>query len=150
MLNGCHYDYIDFSITVGSEAGTAASQKGIRVWMQLLSEFMGSYDFVHSRLAPEWIEAYPQHLTLSALSSQGSDYAAYLADSREVGDGSAGESVSGNVALNLPAGIYDVRLYSPVTGEYSPAIEVKGGARQSLALPSFHQDIVIRATRRMQ
>ena len=33
LLSRCHYDYIDFSITVGSERGTAASQKAIRAWM---------------------------------------------------------------------------------------------------------------------
>ena len=36
LLSGCHYDYIDFSITVGSEAGTAASRAAIRSWMQHL------------------------------------------------------------------------------------------------------------------
>ena len=39
LMNGCHYDYIDFSITVGNESGTPASQRGIRSWMQHLSEF---------------------------------------------------------------------------------------------------------------
>jgi hypothetical protein len=48
----------------------------------------------------------------------------------------------------MPPGIYDVRLYSPVTGEYSPAIEVTGGGKSSLALPPFKEDIVLRATRR--
>jgi hypothetical protein len=50
----------------------------------------------------------------------------------------------------LPAGIYDLTLYSPVTGEYSPAIEVHGGEKSVVALPSFKQDIVLRATRRNQ
>ncbi len=148
LLSGCHYDYIDFSITVGSERGTAASQRAIRVWMQHLSEFMASFDFIHSGLASSWIANYPQHLTASSLSVSERDYVAYLADSREVGDPAAGEPMGGSVTLSLPDGIYDVRLYSPVTGEYSPAIEVKGGGRSALVLPAFKDDLVIRATRR--
>ena len=48
----------------------------------------------------------------------------------------------------LPMGTYDLWLYSPVTGEYSPAVEVHGGEKTVVALPSFKQDIVLRATRR--
>jgi hypothetical protein len=150
LLSRCHYDYIDFSITVGSERGTAASQRAIRSWMQYLSQFMASFDFIHAKLAPDWIASYPQHLTASGLSVAGRDYVAYLADSREVVDPAAGEAIGGSVSLSLPAGSYDVRLYSPVTGEYSPAIEVAGGAKSPLVLPAFKEDIVIRATRRDQ
>jgi hypothetical protein len=41
-----------------------------------------------------------------------------------------------------------VRLYSPLTGQYFPAIELKGGGKSALVLPAFEEDIVIRATRR--
>jgi hypothetical protein len=64
-----------------------------------------------------------------------------------VGDPTAGEAIGGSVSLSLPPGSYDVRLYSPVTGQYSPAIEFKGG-KSALMLPAFKEDIVIRATRR--
>jgi hypothetical protein len=148
LLSGCHYDYIDFSITVGSERGTAASQIAIRTWMQHLSEFMASFDFIHAQLAPNWIAAYPQHLTASSLSVSDREFVAYLADSRELGEPAAGEAIGGSVSLSLPPGNYDVSLYSPVTGQYSPAIQLKGGTPSALALPAFTQDIVIRATRR--
>ena len=39
LLSGSHYDYIDFSINVGAEAGTEASRAKIRTWMKNLSEF---------------------------------------------------------------------------------------------------------------
>ncbi len=148
LLSRCHYDYIDFSITVGSEGGTATSQRAIRTWMQHLSEFMASFDFIHAQLAPEWVATYPQHLTASGLSIPGRDYVAYLADSREIEDPAAGAAIGGTVSLSLPPGVYDVRLYSPVTGEYSPAIEVKGGGKSELILPPFKEDLVLRATRR--
>jgi hypothetical protein len=108
---------------------------------------MSSFDYIHGKLAPDWIANYPQHLTLSSLSAGDRDYVAYLADSREVGDPAAGEAIVGSLWVSLPPGTYDVRLYSPATGQYSPAIELKGGAKNPLTLPAFQEDIVIRATR---
>jgi len=146
VLNGCHYDYIDFSITVGSETGTVTSQAGIRAWMEHLSGFMSSFDFVHSKLATEWIAASPQHLTVSGLAANGNDYIAYLADSRELSDAHAGDAIEGTFSIKLPQGSYDISLYSPMTGGYSPAIRIQGGATQTLTLPPFKQDIAVRAT----
>ena len=143
LLNGAHYDYIDFSITVGSEAGTPLSRKDIRSWMQHLSEFMSSFDYIHSKQT-DWVGGLPSHVIASGLSTTGGDYAAYLADSREVTDPAAGESLSGTVKLILPSGKFHVSLYSPVTGQYSPEILVEGGTA-SVVLPPFAEDIVIRA-----
>jgi hypothetical protein len=146
-MSGCHYDYIDFSITVGNEAGTPASRAAIRSWMQHLSEFMASSDYVHSKPANEWVAAHPDHLVVSSLAS-GGDYVAYLADARELTDPGAGDTIAGDVSLVLPQGSYDVSLYSPVTGEYSPGIAVQGGGKYVMKLPEFKQDMVIRAIRR--
>jgi len=148
LFSGCHYDYIDFSITVGNESGTRASRAAIRTWMQHLSEFKDSFDFVHSKLDGDWVSGYPQHLLASGLSASGRDYIAYLADDREVTDSEAGQPISGDVSVLLPAGIYELSLYSPAAGSYSPAIEVRGGSKTPVALPPFTQDIVIRATRK--
>src|SRR5580658_4224510 len=147
LLNSAHYDYIDFSITVGSEAGTPASRRDIRSWMQHLSEFMASLDFLHSKPAPDWITVKPDHLVASALSIGGRDYAAYLADEREVTDSSAGHPITGQVGFTLPAGKFSVRLYSPVTGQYSPGIIIEGGKNVTLDVGPFQDDIAIRATR---
>jgi hypothetical protein len=146
LMNGCHYDYIDFSITVGSESGTQASRKEIRSWMQHLSELMSSFDFVHATLDRSWFADYPAQLVASGMTVSGHDYVAYLADSRELTDPDAGKAIEGSVSLSLPAGYYSVSFYSPVTGEYSPGIPVKGGAKAVFVLPRFTQDIVIRAT----
>jgi hypothetical protein len=148
LTNGCHYDYIDFSITVGNERGTKASQAGIRVWMQHLSEFMATVDFVHAAPDANWMRAYPKGLVVSGLVTGERDFVGYLADGRELTDPSAGGTIEGSVTLTLPAGEYDVSLYSPVTGESSPAVMVKGGAETVVALPAFRQDIVVRAKRR--
>jgi Family of unknown function (DUF6298) len=150
LFSGCHYDYIDFSITVGSEAGTVASRAAIRTWMQHLSEFMDSFDYIHSQPAPEWIAAQPEHLLVSSEAASGRDFVAYLADDREVTDSTAGEPIAGKVTISLPAGSYDLWLYSPVTGEYSPALDVRGGEKTEVTLPPFKEDIVIRATRQAE
>ena len=146
LLSGNHYDYIDFSITVGSETGTAASQTGIRLWMQHLSEFMTGFDFIHSAPDLAWVQKTPEHLTSAALVVQNRDYALYLGDNREVTDSSAGSPITGRVTLLLPPGQFSVRLYSPVTGEFSPGIKAEGGHPVSLDLGTFTNDIVVRAT----
>ncbi len=143
LLNGSHYDYIDFSITVGSEAGTPLSRKDLRTWFQHLSEFMSSFDYIHAALAPDWVQQLPANVTLSSLAVTDRDYVAYLADNREVTDPSAESAISGTVKLALPPGHFIVSLYSPVTGESSPALSVDSNA--TLTLPAFRNDIVIRA-----
>ncbi len=144
---GAHYDYIDFSITVGSETGTEASRKKIRTWMKHLSEFIHSFDFVHAQPAPGWIESKPGPLVAGALVVPGSDYVAYLADGREEKDASAGEPVSGTVRVALPQGEFRAVLYSPVTGMYSPVLRIQGGQRATIDLPPFEHDIVLRVQR---
>ena len=151
LLSGCHYDYIDFSITVGREAGTLASQAAIRTWMQHLSEFMSSVDIRHAQLSTawiHWISGSSQDLVVSGMFTADGDYVAYLADAREVTDQRAGAKIRGSVTLSLPPGEYAVGLYSPVSGEYSPMLTMKGGMPNELALPEFTEDIVIRATQR--
>jgi hypothetical protein len=84
-------------------------------------------------------------VTLSSLAVTDRDYIAYLADNREVTDPAAGSVVQGTVKLALPPGHFNVSLYSPVTGQSSPAVAVENDA--VLTLPPFHDDIVIRARR---
>jgi hypothetical protein len=146
LLNGAHYDYIDFSITVGSEAGTVSSRKNLRTWMKHLSEFMSTFDFIHASPDVAWIKAMPDHLVVSGLVVPGKDYAVYLADAREVTDKDAGKAIQGKVTLSLPAGTYRVQTYSPVTGQYSLGVTLRGGNATEFELPEFQHDIVIRAT----
>ena len=60
LLSLCHYDYIDFSITAGSETGTRESNRLIRTWMKHLSDFMRTIDFVHAEaLRIGWQASHP-------------------------------------------------------------------------------------------
>ncbi|MGO8735658.1 MAG: hypothetical protein ACLQVM_23000 [Terriglobia bacterium] len=147
VMCGAHYDFIDFSIKAGQEAGTEESRKMIRTWMRHLSEFIHSFDFIHAQPVAGWIESQPEHLVEATLAKHGSDYIAYLADSREISDPTAGQPISGRIVFLLPKGTYRVCFYSPSTGLYSPGIQVQGGNRVTLEIPSFEQDIVLRASR---
>jgi hypothetical protein len=147
VLSGAHYDYIDFSVTVGNEAGTVASRKGIRAWFEHLSRLIHSFDFIHARPVAEWVSRKPEHLVCSALVVEGKDYIAYLADGRELTEQTAGTPIEGEVQFSLPAGTFHVSLISPMTGAPSPAMSIEGGRMVRMALPPFRQDVVIRATR---
>ncbi|MHB9106146.1 MAG: DUF6298 domain-containing protein [Armatimonadota bacterium] len=146
LMCGCHYDYIDFSIVVGREAGTPESQAGIRSWMKHLSEFVHTIDLVRARPVQGLLTEQPQHTLESVLAVEGEDYCIYLADAREVTDPGSGDPIDGRLALELPAGEYQVSCYSPVTGMSSPALSVSGDA-VSFALPRFTHDLVVRFTR---
>jgi hypothetical protein len=148
VLSGAHYDYIDFSITVGRESGTPASGRAIRAWMKHLSDFIHSFDFIKARPLANWVRNAPATTVVSSLAVEGKDYAAYLADAREATDPAWGQPLEGKVSLVLPPGSFEVRLYSPAAGSYSPAIAVQGGQPARIDLPSFRHDVVIRARRR--
>jgi len=147
VMCGGHYDYIDFSIQVGLEAGTEESRREIRTWMRNLSEFIHSFDFVHAQPAPSWIEQKPASLVDATLAIPGFDYVAYLADGREITEANAGQPIGGPVSFSLPAGTYHVCLYSPTAGQYSPCTRVQGGGQRTIDLVPFQQDIVLRVRR---
>jgi hypothetical protein len=148
LFSQCHYDYIDFSITVGSETGTRQSNRMLRTWMKHLSDFMQTIDFVHARPATDWIVRGPQHVVDIALAFPGSGYVAYLADDREVTDPSYGRPISGTVSLRIPPGNYRASFYSPTTGACSPGIVIKGNdALVSIELAPFEHDVVLQVSR---
>src|SRR5260370_29318460 len=88
---------------------------------------MSSFDYVHSHLARDWVQELPAHVIASGLAVTDRDYVAYLADDREVTDPAAGQPISGTVKLSLPAAKFDLTLYAPGTGQYSPAILLQVG-----------------------
>jgi hypothetical protein len=144
LLSGSHYDYIDFSINVGNEAGTEESRHKVRTWMKNLSEFFHSFDFIRSQLLINWLQDKPTSIVESVLGIPGEDYVIYLADAREVTDPKAGTTIQASVNLPLPLGRYKASLYSPVTGSYSPAIWLDSKGRTQMDLPPFKEDLVIR------
>lgn len=147
VCSGGHYDMIDFSIQVGGqEAGTPASRASIRNWMKHLSTFIQKVDIVHTIPVRDFCTRLPEATLAATLINPGKEYVVYVADKREKGEEGQGESCSGTLAFTLPAGSYEVRLYQPVSGEYSGQVLRVEGGDVSLALEPFVQDIVVQIT----
>jgi hypothetical protein len=147
VMNQGHYDFIDFSITVGNETGTPESNRKIRSWMKNLSAFIHDFDFIHARPGSGWVTGLPAHVYRASLAVEGNDYVAYFADARERTDADAGGSIAGTISARLPDGKYVARFYSPVTGQYSPGIHLDGGNDVKLDIQPFFHDVVLRVTR---
>jgi uncharacterized protein DUF6298 len=148
VVCGAHYDFIDFSLTVGSEAGTEESRAQIRRWMRNLSVFIHAFDFVHAKPLENWIEATPEHVVTGVLAKPPREYIVYLADAREVTDPAAGQAIGGPVSFPLDPGQYEASFYFPLTGAHSQPIPIRGGGRVRIELQPFHHDIVLRVSRR--
>lgn len=144
LFSGAHYDYIDFSIINYCETGTEDSQRCIRVWMKHLSEFIHTVDLVHARPFTSFLRNQPPRTLESVFGVEGKDYCIYLADERELEEAGCGEPISGELKLDLPTGFYDLSCYSPVTGLYSPKIQLAGGTEIEFKIPEFRHDLVVR------
>lgn len=159
LLTGGHYDYIDFSIINGCEAGTPASQAAIRAWLGHLAGFMRTLDLVRARPLPGLLTETPPAALDVAFGVPGEDYALYLADERELAaardlpDGDqlergAGQPIGGHLTLTVPAGEYTLAVFDPQTGQASPAHPVRSdGGPLRLAVPAFTHDTLLRLTR---
>jgi hypothetical protein len=148
LLSQCHYDYIDFSITAGSETGTHESNRLIRTWMKHLVDFMGTFDFLHAHVAPDWVVAEPEHVVDVPLALSDGGFVCYFADDREVTDPASGQTISGSVSVHLPDGNYRASFYSPTSGQFSLGVPLSGGDKPvAISLAPFEHDIVLRLTR---
>jgi hypothetical protein len=153
VLSGGHYDFIDFSITVGHETGTLESNAKLRTWMKHLSTFVHSFDFVHAEPNRGWVGEIPRDVFAASLARAGEDYVAYFADARERRDPRAGAPIKMTLSLMLPPGDFVGRFYSPTSGTYSAAeVALQGGpaAGARIEVPGFVHDVALRVTRRRQ
>jgi hypothetical protein len=147
VLSGGHYDFIDFSITVGHETGTPESNAKLRTWMKHLSTFVHSFDFVHAEPNLAWVGDVPREVFVASLSHAGEDYIAYFADARERRDEHAGTPIKLTLAVKLPAGEFVGRFYSPTSGVYSADFPIRGGTEAAkVKVPAFVQDTVLRVS----
>ncbi|MBC7813953.1 MAG: cellulase family glycosylhydrolase [Burkholderiales bacterium] len=153
LLTGGHYDYIDFSIVPYLETGTPDSSRYVRTWFSHLSKFIHALDLVNARPLPEIVKSAPPNTLDVAFGVLGEQIVVYLADERELtsagqlpqGDPppGAGEPIRGQLVIDLPQGRYDVAMFDPKTGLYSPSITIEGGADTSIRLPEFIHDIAV-------
>jgi hypothetical protein len=88
----------------------------------------------------------PAGTLAAALANPGREYVIYLADKREQEERGAGEPCAGSLEFRLPAGRYDLRIYSPVSGSYTGQSRETNGGRVTLTLEPFTHDIVLHVT----
>ncbi len=143
VLSGAHYDVIDFSIIPGFEAGTKASQQGIRLWLGILAKKINEIPLISAKPMPQIVVSAPEHTLASAMVTPGMHALVYLADERELGEPDAGSAIDGTCVINWPACDVCVRLMSPSTGLYSPWMHLRSEHQLSINLPPFSQDIAI-------
>ena len=154
VCSGGHYNMIDFSIQVGGqETGTPASQAAIRSWMKNLSAFIHEVDFVRMMPLPDFASETPAATIAIALGCPGQAYVIYVADAREVDDGTLGQPCHGRLAFTLPAGRYTARLYSPADDSLAEPLRSRplqvgadltlSGGETAIDLEPFTHDIVI-------
>jgi hypothetical protein len=144
VVSGGHYDMIDFSIqSGGQERGTPASRAHIRTWMEHLSAFMRNVDFIHAAPVRDFCAEVPAHTLAVTLANPGQEYVIYVADCRERDERGRGEPCEGTLAFTLPPGSYQLREYSPATGEYRDVEQPLDGGVVRMELRAFVEDVVL-------
>lgn len=141
VLSGCHYDYIDFSIVAGQEAGTDLSRRTIRAWMQHLSAFIHGLDLLSGRPGADWLHVESEHVVVATFGTD-TEYVAYIADGREVDEPGYGSAIVGSTTLTLPPGDFALATFSPTTGAWSPWVAIQDGSARA-QLPPFQHDVVL-------
>jgi hypothetical protein len=146
LAGGGLYNNLDYSFTTGREDGTSgypANQPGggspvLRRQLRILHEFMLSFDFIRMKPAPSVLKGgLPEKARARVLAEPGNQYAVYIFGGPQA-----------NLALELPAGDYEVRWLNPVTGktEKTERLSHAGGAA-TLASPPYDPDIALRIRR---
>ncbi len=144
VFSGGHYNMIDFSIqSSGQEAGSPAARAHIRTWLKHLSTFMHAIDFVRMVPIRDFCAKLPEATLAATLANPGEEYVIYLADKREKDERGVGEPCAGSIEFALPAGRYDVRMYSPASGNYTDQSHIINGGPVTIALKSFTHDTVL-------
>jgi hypothetical protein len=161
IAGGAQYNNLDYSFTAGHEDGAFAyppEQPGggsvaLRKQLRHLREFVESFDFL--RMAPQQkvvAGGVPAGASARVLAEPGKAYAIYLHHGREVKDAKPKYQVDGArrtcvLALDLPAGAYDVGWLNTKTGEFDNRdVLVHRGGQALLPSPEYSEDIVLRIT----
>jgi len=144
LFCGGHYDYIDFSVLPYLEAGTPASNKGIRSYMSYIFRYLKNIDLVSAKPAAQLVTAAPC-CTVPSVLGDGTACHVYLADATEYGEPAYGRTIAGGeLTLALASGKYDVDFYDPRTGTFSLVCQLGLDDKTSIRLPDFVDDIVVR------
>ena len=141
---GAAYNNLDYSFSAAHPDGTAPFTKSpggggptLRRQLQILKQFIESFDFLHMAPDNAIIKNSPPGATARALAETGKQYAVYL----------KGGS-SGNLTLAIPPGHYRAEWLNPRTGAIDTSDEVvHEGHSLTLASPAYSEDVALRLVR---
>jgi hypothetical protein len=147
LAGGGLYNNLDYSFTAGHEDGTfvyPAKQPGggspaLRKQLKTLAEFMHRFDFIHLKPDRSVLKGGSEKTRARVLAEAGKQYAIYL-----FGGGQA------SLALELPAGEYQVEWVNPVSGRLEKQERLAhSGGTATLACPPYNPDIALRIFKRL-
>jgi hypothetical protein len=157
LAGGGLFNHLDYSFAPDFEKGDYAyppAQPGggsaaFRRQMQILQDFLASFDFLHARPDTTFITGgVPMGASIHALSVPGKAYALYLHGGTPDEQRLAEEETVVLLRLHLPVGRYRVEWRSTRTGEVDKRHEItSNGGSQSLAVPPYTEDIAMKITR---
>ncbi len=144
VAGGAIFDNLDYSFTVGHEAGDArinapgGGGPELRKQLQVLKEFIQDFDFVRMRPDNSVVKnALPKDATVRVLCERGQAYAVYVNGSNLT-----------ELSLDLPAGEYGAGWVNTETGRVENALPVKhDGGTHTLKVPRYGDDIALRIRR---
>lgn len=142
LAGGAIFSHLDYSFAAGHEDGRfpyPPSQPGgggeaFRTQMEVLKEFIGSFDFVRMKPDNSIVRGTPPQARAKALAEAGRQYALYLFGGKQ-----------GALTLALPAGQYVAQWVNTLTGaiDKEQALAHRGGDCE-LVPPSYEHDVALR------
>jgi hypothetical protein len=144
VAGGAVFSNLDYSFTVGHEAGDApinapgGGGPELRRQLQILKEFIHDFDFLRMRPDDSLVKnALPKDVTARVLCEPGQAYAVYV----------NGSSLA-KLSLDLPDGQYGAEWVNTKTGRLENALPIKhDGGTHTLQVPAYTDDIALRIRR---
>lgn len=147
LAGGGLYNNLDYSFTPDNEEGNyryPATQPGggsaaLRTQLKYLQDFLGSFEYIRMRPDSTLIgPSVSSTMRYNALSETGKQYALYFID-----------DTLRSLALNIPAGSYDITWLHPATGKYEKSRTVNNTTGTLiLTVPPHKEDIALKIVRR--
>ncbi|HET6878649.1 MAG TPA: putative collagen-binding domain-containing protein [Pirellulales bacterium] len=139
LAGGSVYDNLDYSFTVGHEAGTATPDapggggRDLRRQLGVLKRFIESFDFVRMIPNASIVSGLPEGGRAQVLAHRGKEYAIYV----------RGGS-SARLGIKLPRGKYRAQWLHPGSGKMADQSDLEATAETTFVQsPTYEQDLAL-------
>ncbi len=146
LAGGALYNNLDYSFVAGHERGDfeypatqpGGGNPGFRQQMTVLRDFINSFNFVRMHPNTEFMSGgVPEKMQVYPLVEAGQQYAAYFVEA----DNLAQQSFS--LAVDLPAGEYDVQWIDVLSGKPIKSEHLKSPDTKTIHSPEFQREIAL-------